>query len=97
MRLDHALKQVAQHWRPRSLLGAAPCLLVVEDGRHTGGIVIGGLDQRGDCGMRHAQIIETATRDEFVVQPKGGCPLSIIQHQVEIKNRGHVNLELVGH
>ena len=47
--------------------------------------------------MSHAQVVEAAARDEFVVEAKEGSAFGDVEHEVEIENVGQIYLEFIGH
>ena len=61
------------------MLGAAAGFLVVEDGADACCLVVGGFDDGGDCGMCHAQVIESSRHHEFLIESGEGGGLGVVE------------------
>ena len=89
-----ACEQVGEQRRCGALFGAAAGLFVVEDGCHErgSGVVGGAVDERGDGGVGHAEIVDAPRGDEFVVEAERAGGRGVVEREVEIEDVGRVDI-----
>ena len=86
LRQGYALEHIREEWAACSLLSLRARLLVVEDGKHLGGVGVVGSKHRLESGKAHREVVETSGRDKLVVCAKCASRCGVGKIEVEVKN-----------
>ena len=86
LRQGNALEHIREEWAACSLLSLRACLLVVEDGKHFGGIGVVGSKHGLESGKTHREVVETSGRDKLVVRAEGAGRCGVCKIEVEVEN-----------
>ena len=94
---DYAAEQLLEHRRSCSLLGARTGLLVVENSHDAGLCRRGGFKQCGHSAVNHAEVVETARGQEFLVKTHKAGGSGVEEREVEVNYVLHATAESIGH